>query len=178
MNFPLQYFRVIDKVPGHGEDGLYSFSSRPVTPRDKTGNLLVKFQAVSRSHQTQSHHYIRVNSKDRLSHIRRNINLQFKEYFERGFIFLSKTREILRSDERKTTIFDILPKIPVDKPTENFRYPDVEYKRVCLVNKYLLIVGNFSEIQIFLIEESIFFFNPVLIVFTRFHTPMTADGIS
>lgn len=157
---------------------MYSFSSRPVTPRDKTGNLLVKFQAVSRSHQTQSHHYIRVNSKDRLSHIRRNINLQFKEYFERGFIFLSKTSEILRSDERKTTIFDILPKIPVDKPTENFRYPDVEYKRVCLVNKYLLIVGNFSEIQIFLIEESIFFFNPVLIVFTRFHTPMTADGIS
>lgn len=121
---------VIDKVPGYGEDGLYSFSSRPVTPRDKTGNLLVKFQAVSRSHQTQSHHYIRVNSKDRLSHVRRNINLQFKEYFERGFIFLSKTREILRSDERKTTIFDILPKIPVDKPTENFRYPDVEYKRV------------------------------------------------
>lgn len=169
---------MIDKVPGHGEDGLYSFSSRPVTPRDKTGNLLVKFQAVSRSHQTQSHHYIRVNSKDRLSHIRRNINLQFKEYFERGFIFLSKTSEILRSDERKTTIFDILPKIPVDKPTENFRYPDVEYKRVCLVNKYLLIVRNFSEIQIFLIEESIFFFNPVLIVFTRFHTPMTADGIS
>lgn len=91
---------------------------------------------------------------------------------------MSKTSEILRSDERKTTIFDILPKIPVDKPTENFRYPDVEYKRVCLVNKYLLIVGNFSEIQIFLIEESIFFFNPVLIVFTRFHTPMTADGIS
>lgn len=121
---------VIDKVPGYGEDGLYSFSSRPVTPGVKTGNLLVKFQAVSRSHQTQSHHYIRVNSKDRLSHVRRTINLQFKEYFERGFIFLSKTREILRSDERKTTVFDILPKIPVDKPTENFRYPDVEYKRV------------------------------------------------
>lgn len=148
MNFLLQHFRVIDKVPGYGEDGLYSFSSRPVTPGVKTGNLLVKFQAVSRSHQTQSHHYIRVNSKDRLSHVRRTINLQFKEYFERGFIFLSKTREILRSDERKTTVFDILPKIPVDKPTENFRYPDVEYKRVCLVNNsYISKVRNLFKIQ-------------------------------
>ncbi|XP_061192633.1 uncharacterized protein LOC133200833 [Saccostrea echinata] len=134
---------VIDKAPGYGEDGLYSFSSRPVTPRDKGGDLLVKFQAVSRTQQTLTHHYISVNSKDKLSHVRRSINLYFKEYFERGFIFLCKTREILRSDEKTTTVFDILPKIPqmnsVDQgrsnpkwelPMEKFRYPDVEYKRV------------------------------------------------
>ena len=117
-------------MPGYGEDGLYSFSSRPVTPREKTGNLLVKFQAVSRTHKTLVHHYIRVNSKDRLSHVRRSINIHFKDYFERGFIFLSKTKEVLKSDEKQTTILDILPKVPHGKPSEKFRYPDAEYKRV------------------------------------------------
>ncbi|XP_062591233.1 uncharacterized protein LOC134252746 [Saccostrea cucullata] len=134
---------VIDKAPGYGEDGLYSFSSRPITPRDKAGDLLVKFQAVSRTQQTFTHHYISVNSKDNLSQVRRSIQHYFEEYFERGFIFLCKTKEILKSDEKTTTVFDILPKIPQMRqtdtgrsnqkwqlPKEKFRYPDVEYKRV------------------------------------------------
>lgn len=142
IKFP-SYFRVIDKTPGYGEDGMYLFSSRPVTPRDKGGDIVIKFQAVSRTRQTLSHHYIAVSSNDRLSHVRRSINVHFKDYFDRGFIFLCKTREILRANEKTTTVFDILPKIPQmcsldqgrskskwELPMKNFRYPDVEYKRV------------------------------------------------
>ena len=43
---------------------------------------------------------------------------------------MSKTKEVLKSDEKQTTILDILPKVPHGKPSEKFRYPDAEYKRV------------------------------------------------
>ena len=139
VSFDLPDSSVIDKIPSRepakDEEGNYIFSSKPGAPGERGGELLVRFQAVSRTQQCMAYQYITVNSRTRLSVIRRHITKYFKNLYERGFIFLSKTKEILKSNEKNMTVFDILPKVPQiqskSMPNENFLFQDVQYKRVC-----------------------------------------------
>ncbi|XP_063420163.1 uncharacterized protein LOC134705345 [Mytilus trossulus] len=113
--------------------GVYTFSSKPTTPGEKTPDLLIRFQAVSRTQPCVQYRFMSVHSRTRLHQVRRYITKYFKNVYEGGFIFLCKTKEILKSDESKLTVFDILPKIPeVNGQTLQrcFQYPDVQYKKV------------------------------------------------
>lgn len=145
------FFRVFDRQPVVGqtaeEDKLYTFSSKPSSPGERSPNILVRFQAVSRTQPCIAHQYCKLNSKEKLSSVRQCINPFFKNYFDDGFIFLSKTKEILRSKERCLTLFDILPKVPSiynkrkekKVPNDAFMYPDVQYKKVscyCLLDTF------------------------------------------
>lgn len=112
---------------------VYTFSSKPTTPGEKTPDLLIRFQAVSRTQPCVQYRFMSVHSRTKLHQVRRYITKYFKNVYEGGFIFLCKTKEILKSDESKLTVFDILPKIPeVNGQTLQrcFQYPDVQYKKV------------------------------------------------
>ncbi|XP_052097446.1 uncharacterized protein LOC127732451 [Mytilus californianus] len=113
--------------------GVYTFSSKPTTPGEKTPDLLIRFQAVSRTQPCVQYRFMSVHSRTKLHQVRRYITKYFKNVYEGGFIFLCKTKEILKSDESKLTVFDILPKVPeVNGQTlqKCFQYPDVQYKKV------------------------------------------------
>ncbi|XP_033738074.1 LOW QUALITY PROTEIN: uncharacterized protein LOC117325743 [Pecten maximus] len=138
---------VIERTRGverdEDQESVYTYSSRPTTPGDRKG-LLVRFQLVSRTQPCVAFHYMSVKLHSKLSDIRRPINAHFKTYFDGGFIFLCKTKEIIKDKERQLTIFDILPKLPnletMDSdmrkgrqrrlPTDNFMYPGVQYKEL------------------------------------------------
>ncbi|XP_069128217.1 uncharacterized protein [Argopecten irradians] len=126
------------------QESVYMYSSRPTTPGERKG-LLVRFQLVSRTQPCVAFHYMSVNLHSKLSELRRPINAHFKTFFDGGFIFLCKTKEVIKAKERQLTIFDILPKIPKIEeldiygrireqqrrlPSDNFLYPGVQYKEL------------------------------------------------
>ncbi|OWF34894.1 Ankyrin repeat, PH and SEC7 domain containing protein secG [Mizuhopecten yessoensis] len=139
--------RVIERTRGverdDDEESVYMYSSRPTTPGDRKG-LLVRFQLVSRTQPCVAHHYMSVNLNTKLSELRRPVNTHFKAHFDGGFIFLCKTKEIIKARERQLTIFDILPKLPnislsdsairggsrKKLPSDSFLYPGVQYKEL------------------------------------------------
>jgi hypothetical protein len=86
-----------------------------------------------------------VHSRTKLHQVRRYITKYFKNIYDGGFIFLCKTKEILKSDESKLTVFDILPKIPQvanqESPRECFQYPDVQYKKVDILFLSLISIS-------------------------------------
>lgn len=131
--------RLRDELKQDGDSdssSLYSFSSKPRTPGDRKVDLSVKFVATRRTNAPQTVYDLPVNSRFKLVQIRRHINKHFKSHFERGFIFLSKSKEISMADERKLTLFDILPKMPKIQqkhviPSPQFRFEGIQYKKVC-----------------------------------------------
>ncbi|KAJ8305364.1 hypothetical protein KUTeg_015909 [Tegillarca granosa] len=142
MKLYLNHDMVIDRQPVVGQsaelDQLYTFSSKPSSPGERFPDILVRFQAVSRTQPCIAYQYCKLNSKEKLSTVRQYINHFFKNYFDDGFIFLSKTKEILRSKERCLTLFDIFPKVPSiynkrkekEVPNDAFMYHDVQYKKI------------------------------------------------
>lgn len=128
-------YRIIDKKED-GEKGeqLYTFSSPPVAPGESTRpDVVVKFQAVSWAHTSIGSEFVALNSGLPLSFVRRRIKAKFKNLFENSFIFLARNREVLKNKEDVTSLFDILPKLPLGKPYKNFQFPDVHYRRVWLL---------------------------------------------
>ncbi|KAJ8306251.1 hypothetical protein KUTeg_016796 [Tegillarca granosa] len=113
-----------------GDEKIYTFSSKPRIPGHGTPDVLVKFQIVSRTQPCSSHHYFKLNSHTKLSKVRTHIYPLFKNFFNDGFIFLSKTKEILRTAENSLTVFDILPKLPAAGAATPFLFPDVQYKEI------------------------------------------------
>ncbi|KAL5017287.1 hypothetical protein ScPMuIL_006876 [Solemya velum] len=123
---------IIDKKED-GEKGeqLYTFSSPPVAPGESTRpDVVVKFQAVSWAHTSIGSEFVALNSGLPLSFVRRRIKAKFKNLFENSFIFLARNREVLKNKEDVTSLFDILPKLPLGKPYKNFQFPDVHYRRI------------------------------------------------
>lgn len=114
---------------------LYTFSSPPVAPGESTRpDVVVKFQAVSWAHTCIGSEFVALNSGFSLSFVRRRIKGKFKNLFENSFIFLARNREVLKSKEDVTSLFDILPKLPLGKPKRNFQFPDVHYRKVLILH--------------------------------------------
>lgn len=113
----------------------YVFSSAPSVPREKAPDILVKFQAVSREHPCLRSCSLYVSSKSSLLEIRKLIYRTFAQCYEKGFIFLRKNKEVVRSRERILRLFDILPRPPSKVQNPAFRYQNVQYKKVTLIKK-------------------------------------------
>ncbi|XP_046581195.1 LOW QUALITY PROTEIN: uncharacterized protein LOC124288671 [Haliotis rubra] len=108
----------------------YVFSSAPTVPREKAPDILVKFQAVSREHPCLRSCSLFLSSKSSLLEIRKIIHSTFAPCYEKGFIFLRKNKEVVRSRERILRLFDILPRPPPKVQNPAFRYQNVQYKKL------------------------------------------------
>ncbi|XP_067677725.1 uncharacterized protein [Haliotis asinina] len=108
----------------------YVFSSVPTVPREKAPDILVKFQAVSREHPCLRSCSLFLSSKSSLLEIRKIIHSTFAPCYEKGFIFLRRNKEVVRSRERILRLFDILPRPPSKVQNPGFRYQNVQYKKL------------------------------------------------
>ncbi|KAK6188909.1 hypothetical protein SNE40_004989 [Patella caerulea] len=113
------------------QENLFNFFSLPCSPREKTPEILVRFQAVSASHPCILQKSLSLNSELTLLEVRQILHPLFSTCYQRGFIFLWKQKEIGRTRERVLTLFDILPKPPRGVPdSQPFLFSEVQYRKL------------------------------------------------
>lgn len=125
-------------MPSEEEKHLFTFSTPPSKPRATKKDIVIQISAYHRTRQPFPLRKISVHSRENLSQIRRRIQNYFEAYYREGFVFLNKLKPV--TNERKTTVFNILRKIPrighstsklkKDLPCKAFRFSDVEYTNV------------------------------------------------
>ncbi|XP_076440346.1 LOW QUALITY PROTEIN: uncharacterized protein LOC143279908 [Babylonia areolata] len=114
------------------EEETFLFSSAPITPRERTPDILVRFQAVASDRPCVDSRTVFISSQCTLIEVRRHIQRHFQCLYERGFIFLRRHREISRSQERAVRLLDIMPRLPRGHPRPAFLFPGIHCKKVAM----------------------------------------------
>ncbi|KAK6195117.1 hypothetical protein SNE40_000608 [Patella caerulea] len=129
----------MDRSPDVDENGLYTYRSRPTTPRSSTPDIEVRIRAVSETSPCIKDGKFHFNSQCKVFTVRRSIESYFGECFENGFVFLSNRNEVLKAQEKDLKLVDILPKLPRFSESahlnKHFYFEDATYKELNTSNE-------------------------------------------